>query len=301
MRALRHLVTGVLTTAISISVFGASPALAKADCSQRDPQADVSLTQSLSFDGVSYTDTATLINLGPCNVPDVSLHLTLPAGSTVGLVTSNPSAWACDTSVTCTPTSTMGVPGTAVISVSFTTAVTNPTVLGVITVGDATACAPNTPASTCDPYLDNNTSWAAFVPAGTGGSLTTCPVQFCDQYTDISVGAGGTAGGVQVQQLKQLCPPGFPNCFGKLVSITSPITGAVWTKTFTINAALVTVSYGKVFLINSTGGAWTAVSACGSTPTYPCVLSKTKFKSPDGQTFYQFVVLTNSDDSWGFD
>jgi hypothetical protein len=121
----------------------------------------------------------------------------------------------------------------------------------------------------------------------------------------MSVPAGGSGGTVQIQQLASLCPSGFPNSFGKCVSITSGIVnapGTVTTLILTIDASLAHGAYGGVNVINTTNGsAWSVVPNCSkNNPTYPCVFLKTKFKI-EGVTYIQFVIHKIDDDGWGFD
>jgi hypothetical protein len=289
---------------------GSNSAFARADCLQADPTADVFITiTSLT----SSQLTALVTNAGPCNVPDAVVTFTFPAGTTIGTVTTNPTSWNCGTSgnvVTCPQTGgapTMGVPGNHDFSVAFAPGAggTDQTITAqVIVGGGASACTDGSPSTTCDPNPDDNAIWA-LTYAGTAASLTTCPSKPCTQYVDMSVPAGGTAGTVQVQQSDAICPAGFPNRFGKCVSISSGIvnaTGAVTTLILTIDASLAHGSYGGINVINTTNGsAWSVVPNCSkSSPTYPCVFLKTKFKI-GAVTYVQFVIHKIDDDGWGFD
>jgi len=303
----------IASLCVGYVLVGGERASANADCLQSDPVADVLLTETLTTTAAGHDLHVVATNLGPCNVPDAVLTISLPSGSTVFSVSSNPSSWNCGTAgalITCPASGgapTIGVPGNHDFIVSFALAATPPsdlTIISSIAVGGGeSACTDGSSTTTCDPYTDNNTIWGAAIPTGTGGSLTTCANPPCTQYTDVTVGTGGTSGSVQIQQLQSDCPPAFPNCFGKRITITSAITGALWTKIFTINASLSHGSYGAVHLINSTNGsAWSIVQTCSrNDPTYPCVLSKSKFKGPDGTTHITFVVQATDDDSWGFD
>jgi hypothetical protein len=310
-RSFASLSIAALCAAI-VFVGGSGTALARADCLQSDPEADVFVTiTSLTTSQL----TAVVTDIGPCNVPDASVAFTFPAGSVVSSVTSNPAAWNCvgvgtDT-VTC-PSSggsapTIGVPGNHDFNVFFTLgpAVDQTITAQVIVGGGPSSCTDGNASTTCDPDPDNNTIWALAVGAGSAGSLTTCPSKPCTQYTDMSVPAGGSGGTVQIQQSASLCPSGFPNSFGKCVSINSPIVnaaGTVTTLVLTIDASLAHGAYGGVNVINSTdGSAWSLVPNCSkNSPTYPCVFLKTKFKVGT-ITYIQFVIHKTLDDGWGFD
>jgi uncharacterized repeat protein (TIGR01451 family) len=293
----------------SFLVLGGDRASANKDCDQIAPTADVSVTQTISpvVDSTgNLLKTITLTNHGPCNVPDVSLIDTLPAGSTVVLpITTTPSDWSCDTTVSgtvsCTRTSAMGIPGTSTIQIRITA----PTASEWADVATATVGLPtDPPGSTVDPILTNNTSWGAYVTAD--GSLKACtnPSQGngsgCDQST--AVAATGAAGSAEVQLNAKTCADlssQFPNCFGQLMSVNSAITNAL--KTLTVNAAAAHGAFGGVQVIRTTDGTtWSVVPNCSKTITTDCVQAKTKFKV-NGVTYYQFVVRTLNDDGWGFD
>jgi hypothetical protein len=310
---IRRSVASLLVAALCagfVVIGGSGPALARADCLQADPQADVFITITAL---TTSQLTAVVTNDGPCNVPDAVVTFTFPAGTTVGPVTANPTSWNCGVIgnvVTCPQTGggpTIGVPGNHDFDVLFAlgSAGADQTITAQVTVGGGpSACTDGNRSTTCDPNPDNNTIWA-LTYAGAAASLTTCPSKPCTQYADMSVPAGGTTGTVQVQQSDALCPAGFPNSFGKCVSITSAIEnapGAVTTLILTIDASLAHGSYGGVNVINSTSGsAWSIVSGCSrNNTTYPCVFLKTKFKIA-GITYIQFVIHKIIDDGWGFD
>ena len=331
MDALRRVLVTILVTVFSaafILVGGTQSALAKADCHQTDPYADVSVSQTISAITLANGNPGllkqvTLVNGGPCNVPDVELVDTLPAGTAVqGTVTSNPNSWTCDTSVageiTCVPGSTMGVPGTATVSIALNMPSSTDWVdLAQVYVGGGAAtgdflagCATNTPATTCDNNAANNTSWGKLL-AGSGDSFLVCnggnnTSNLCAQSIQLSVGPKGNGGSTQIQNLTNgpnQCAgiTGFTNCFGTLVFVTSSITDA--TKTLTVDASFAHGSFGGVGVLTSIDGTtWTKVSACNKTlSNVPCLVSKSKFKVGT-TTFYQFQVYTGGiDDGWGFD
>jgi hypothetical protein len=295
----------------SFLVLGGDRASANPDCDPAIPTADVSVSQTVSPVGGS-TDllkTITLVNLGPCSVPDVLLTDTLPTGSTVVLpITAIPGDWSCDTTdpeqVTCTRNSAMGVPGTSVIKIRITA----PTRFEWADVTTATL------GGATDLFTTNNTSWGAYVTAGVtkgnktsgGGSLNACtnPSQGnglgCDQST--AVAATGVGGSAEVQVMAEECAAvrsQFPNCFGQLITVNSAITNAL--KTVTVNASQAHGAFTGVNVIRTTDGTtWAVVPSCSRTITTDCVQAKTKFKV-SGVTYYQFVVRTTIDDGWGFD
>lgn len=307
----------------SFLLFGDTrQAMAKADCLQSDPMADVSVTQSISpITGSSdLLKQVTMTNLGPCNVPDVVFLDTLPAGSMVDTtvanpIVTNPSSWSCvfDNSATpvqvsCTTTSTMGVPGTTNISIVITAPGTSYTDLAQAIVGGGTGCGDGNAATTCDPATANNANWTGALAAG--GSVEACAdaTNGCAQKLNIQAQDG--SGNVVIQNLSDArtsCAAitGFPKCFGTVVSVLADTTLTKTVKTLTVDAALTTQSYGNVDVIRSAtadgSGPWSVVPACSKTSGLPCVVSKTKFKDSNGHTFYQFQVQTADDDSWGFE
>lgn len=292
----------------SFLVLGGDRASANADCDPAIPLADVSVTQTISpvANSTDLLKTITMVNLGPCNVPNVSLTDALPTGSTVVLpITTIPGDWSCDTTVSCTRTSAMGVPGTTTIKIRITA----PTTSEWADVATATVSLP-----TVDPILSNNKSWGAYVTAGVtkgnktsgGGSLSACtnPSQGsgsgCDQST--AVAATGNAASAEVQLNAKTCADlssQFPNCFGQLTTVNSAITDAL--KTLTVNGSQAHGAFTDVNVIRTTDGTtWSVVPSCSRTITTDCVQAKTKFKV-NGVTYYQFVVRTLHDDGWGFD
>ena len=298
--------------AVFVFAGGSGRALARADCLQSDPQANVFITISTLSSTALH---AVVTNDGPCNVPDAVVTFTFPAGTTGISVTTNPTSWNCvigGTVVTCPQAGagapTIGVPGNHDFNLVYTLGSSaDQTITAQVTVGGgAAACTDGSSMTTCDPDPDNNTIWAVVTTAGAPASLTTCPSAPaipCTQYVDLSA-TSASGGAVQVQQLDSLCPAGFPNSFGKCVSISGNVnaTGTVTTLVLTIDASLAHGAYGGVNVINTTdGSAWSIVPNCTkNNTTYPCVFLKTKFKV-GGVTFIQFVIHKTNDDGWGFD
>jgi len=301
--------------AVFVFAGGSVRALARADCLQSNPQADVFITISTLSSTALH---AVVTDAGPCNVPDAVVTFTFPVGTTITAVTTTPTSWNCGTSanvVTCPQSGasepTIGVPGNHDFALAYTLGSgDDQTITAQVTVGGGpSACTDGSSSTTCDPDPDNNTIWA-LAYAGASASLTTCPSKPCTQYADMSIPAGGTLGpagtifGATVQQRDSLCPSNFPNSFGKCVSIASDITNAttVTTLILTIDASLAHGSYGGVNVINTTNGSeWSIVPNCSkNNPTYPCVFLKTKFKIA-GVTYIQFVIYKTDDDGWGFD
>ena len=289
----------------SFLVLGGDRASANPECDPATPIADVSVSQTVSpiANSTDLLKTITLVNLGPCNVPNVSLTDTLPTGSAVVSITTIPGDWTCDATVSCTRNSAMGIPGTSTIKIRITA----PTTSEWADVATATV------AGAVDPVLTNNTSWGAYVTAGVtrgnrtsgGGSLNACtnPNQGngsgCDQST--AVAATGAAGSAEVQLNAKTCAdlPQFLHCFGQLITVNSGITNAL--KTLTVNASQANGDFSGVQVFRTTDGTtWSYVPSCSRTITSDCVQAKTKFKV-NGVTYYQFVVRTTIDDGWGFD
>ncbi|HEY6958246.1 MAG TPA: hypothetical protein VI814_05450 [Candidatus Limnocylindria bacterium] len=299
-------------------------AFAKADCLQTNPAADVAVTQTITPSGTDLLKQITLTNFGPCNVPDVVFLDTLPTGSTVDTsaanpIVTNPSSWSCKfgsnvapVQVTCSTTSTMGVPGTTNISILITPPSSGSwTDLAQALVGGGSTpgagCADGKSSTTCDPATANNSNWTgALTP---GGSIEACAdaSNGCAQKLNILANTG--SGSVVIRNLsdaRTTCAAitGFPSCFGTVVAVDAPsLTSTV--KTLTVSAALTTQSYGNVNVIRSATadgtGTWSRVPGCNNSSGLPCVVSKSKFKDAAGNTFYQFQVQTADDDSWGFE
>ena len=309
MRSLRKTFAICSTIALTIGLVVASGDRAAADstCDQRNPIADVFITvQQLTTTSLH----AVVTNLGPCNVPDAMVSFGLPTGSLVNSIATLPSGWQCvgvGTSVaTCggpgRKAPAIGVPGNHDFFLTFTLGPGADQTLRaeVVVGGGSAACTDGNRNTTCDPYTDNNVLWIANI-AATGGSLSTCPTQDCQQFADVTVGSGGTAGTVQTQLLQSPCPAGFTSCFGKLISITSAISGATWTKTFTIDLSLAHGPPTGIRLITTTDGiTWTVVPLCTDTASLPCIQSRSFF-TVGGVTYKRFVVISILDDSWGFD
>src|SRR5512143_1942238 len=302
-------------------------AFAKADCLQTNPMADVSVTQTISpvAGSSDLLKQITLTNLGPCNVPDIVFLDTLPAGSTVdttaaNAIVTNPSSWSCQfdnsaapVQISCSTTSTMGVPGTTNISILITQpGSTSWTDFAQGVVGGGTTpnagCGDGKSSTTCDPATANNFNWTGAL--ATGGAIEACAdaTNGCAQKLNILAQTG--SGNVVIRNLSDArtsCAAitGFPKCFGTVVSVLADLSLTSTVKTLTVSAALTSQSYGNINVIRSATadgtGTWSIVPACTKTSGLPCVLSKSKFKDATGQTFYQFQVQTADDDSWGWE
>jgi len=331
--ARRRLLTFVAATVLVASglVFDSNTALARKDCNSADPAADLSVVQTMTLasDGTNILKHITVTNFGPCNVHDVTLDDTLPDGSLVVSITTNPSGWTCDQPqpplpapgpVHCFSTSSVGVPGT----VDFFITITPPT--GANVTDTATA------SSALDKYPDNNTSAAAYVAAGSSSCITTIPIpclstaNLVGQNAQVKVpGSHNGSGSATIAQLQggksdarglggglPTCPTEVPQCFGKYVSFvmdptitaandcTSTATASCVIKVFIYDAADVTVSFGqlKMFHATSLTGPYSEALPCGKDVPLPCVLSTTRIRSADGHTFFVILVATKDDDSW---
>jgi hypothetical protein len=302
---IHRLLRGISLVALCSSlivVADSQSVAARSGCDQANPTADAFITvQTLT----SASLTAVVTNAGPCTIPDGVVTFTLPSGSTVTSIQTNPNSWNCSgvgTNVVTCPSAglapTIGVPGNHDFALTFTLSnAADQSITANVTVGGGVAaCTDGDRTTTCDPYPDNNTVFGAAFGAG-GGSLTTCPNKPCQQYADLSVNNPGT---VQTQLLTLTCPPGFPDCFGKFVVITTEING-LWTKTFTVDLALRHGPSPNVRLIRSVNGSdFSVVQKCGKTPVYPCIAEESTFKI-GGTTFKQWRTISDVDDSWGFD
>jgi hypothetical protein len=297
------LATGLL---LLVSAVAAPPALAKAACNNGGPgvagTADIALVQSVSaLTNGNYLDHLNVTNYGPCNVPNAGLLVTLP-GALVRS-SSNPNSWTCagTTSVTCSETSTIGVPGTADIYLEYAA------VAGLISACAATF----TGAPSCDPAggpvpdvnPGNNTSQVAAALLGANGTLTyglngnpsprSNPANNFDHTTSVTLANGGV---VNIYQAGG-CPPGVPNCF--LGTATINFTNVNGAKTWTLSflASLTGKSLSKITIWNSVGGgAFSALTNCnGKNPTDPCVQDRSRSTNADGDTVFTIVVVGTVD------
>lgn len=292
-----------------LSAIAAPASLARAACNS-DParSADIGLVQSVSVSGDNYVDRLTVTNYGPCGVPNVGLHVTLPAA--LVSYSSNPNSWTCIGSldVTCWETSTIGVPGTADIYLVYSQGNA-----GLITACAATfAGTPpplpsDPPVSPCgwvtgsvpDLLRANNTSTVAAgllgpgIPLvyGPGGEPT--PNQGFDHTTTVSLANGGL---VNIYQADP-CPATVPNCFLGTITINfTNVSGAkTWTLEFLASKAG-KKSLSQITIWNSVGGAFTALTNCGGKhPTDPCVQSRSRSTNLDGDTVYTIIVVGTQD------
>jgi hypothetical protein len=304
-----------------VSAVSAPPALARAGCNNGGAAgtADIGVTQALSgpLPDLNDLDTVTITNYGPCNVPNVGLAVALP-GTFVSF-TSNPSSWSCEATTNgakCAETSTIGVPGTAVINIEYHAA-----------AGTAVACAatftvtqPSTPAD-CSPNSGpvpdqnpgNNTSYAAtlgvfdqliYGPLSESGYTLTPNRNFQNTTALERTGGSGNAS-VQIYQTPlevQYCPLTVSDCFlGTITVVVSLDPLAVdgsktWTLTFLASLAG-KKSLSQITIWNSVGGgAYTALSNCSAKKaTDPCVQSRSRSTNADGDTVYTIVVVGTQD------
>lgn len=298
----RSFVSLAVASLCAVAVLGEGAILANGNsgCDQTNPTADVSVSQTAAGVGSNIQTHVILTNLGPCNVADAALNLTLPADSSVVSISTTPNSWSCAATgkvVNCTPTATIGVPGNHDFFVLWTPppAPYDPTTVAVATIGGGpSACTDGNAATTCDPFVDNNTSWGGFITAA-GGSITGGGGS---QTTQVTIPASHP-GSAEIKQLGAACPPGFPSCFGRLVSIRSVSTGTDrQLRVFTYDASLVPVSFGQFTMIFNAGSGWNFTPRCRGNPLPdPCVLATDRFR--EGSTvFFQALVSTTLDDEW---
>ncbi len=304
----------LLTLTLALPLAPAA-VLANSGCDPSNPASDVSVRQLSHALGGAVQKRVTFTNWGPCNVPDVLLADTLPVGSTVLSVSTNPGSWSCTwnnsaspVTVTCQPTATIGVPGTADFYILHTYATADPTETATAIVGGgASACTDGSAATTCDPYAANNTSWGGLIAAGQAATITAGGGAQSTQVGSYGGQAFNADLRVEIQQLDlsreyaaSACPAGFSGCFGKLVRIRSEVTSALQLKTFIFDAATVPGSFGalSVRYYDGATNSWVTPPACKGTPLPdPCILGKDKVKA-GGVTVYRVFVLTHVDDDW---
>ena len=293
-----------------VSALAAPPALARAGCNTGPTAgtADIGLVQSVSGPTAlgNYLDHLTITNFGPCNVPNVGLIVTLPGA--LAAFSSNPSSWSCTggTTVTCSETSTIGVPGTADIFLEY--APINGTIF---------ACAATfTGTPSCDPQAGpvpdlipgNNTGQVAAGVLVPGGSLVygppTGPTNN-NHTTKITLVNGGLVNIYQTPECPVL-PAGSPPCFlgTSTVNFGSSVSGsATWTISFLASDAGKSLSqitiWNSVPTIN--GGAFYPLTPCtGKTPTDPCVQDRSK-SGTGAATVFTFVLFGTADDQFTAD
>ena len=306
-RSMSARVVGLATALLLLATaVAAPPALAKAACNSGSTAgtADIALVQAISVasDG-NYVDHLTITNYGPCNVPNAGLTARLP--SALLAFRSNPNSWTCTsgTTVTCSETSTIGVPGTADIYLEYAAGS-----VGLIdacaatfdAVGSLATC-PSSGGVVSDPNTANNTSTVAGGFLQSGGTLTygpngqPMPITAFTHTTSVTLANGGL---VNIYQT-ELCPPNGPSdCFLGTITVNfTNVNGAkTWTLTFLANLAG-KKALSQITIWNSAGGgAYTALSNCsGKNPTDPCVQSRSRSTNAEGATVYTIVVVGTQD------
>ena len=255
---------------------------------------------------VSYS--LSVENLGPCNADGVVLTDTLPAGVSLETIRATPSSMLCTTlpsgpgtDVRCELTANTGVPGN--VSLELTRRLpTGPAITNFATVSLSGA--------TSDPDDRNNSSYGAFV--GTqGGTVGTGPLVPEDESNRVVLPAG-VAGAVGLSRghLDDPCPPAFPNCSGRPITITSPTSTATSGPIkliFDKDATLLENPSKQLFIIYLPDGSqnWIRVGKCKGGSAFPCLSSTERMidptlKSPANPRgyFYRLTVLTLHTSRW---
>jgi uncharacterized repeat protein (TIGR01451 family) len=281
--------------------------MAAGGCDPRAPEADLELHQEASSPGdgvVSYL--LTVRNLGPCNADGIVLTDSLPAGVSLETISANPNSMRCaplppttESEIRCGLTANVGVPGTVSLELIGTLA-PGPAITNVARVSLS--------GVTTDPDDRNNTSYGAFVGAG-GGILETGPLALGDESNQVLL-PPGLSGAVSVSRghLDDPCPPAFPNCSGRPISITSPAaTSAPITLIFDKDATLLDDPARQLFILFLPDGSqqWLRVEKCKKPNVYPCISSTSRMSdaalispaNPKGY-FYRLTVLTLHTSRW---
>jgi uncharacterized repeat protein (TIGR01451 family) len=290
-----------------LTIPSASDSLAAGRCDPHAPLADLDLNQQATSprDGVvSYL--LTVKNLGPCSADGITFTDTLPAGVSLEAIKANPSSMGCAPSpptsqseIRCELTANVGVPGNVSLEL-IGTAPTGPAITNFARV--------ELSGVTTDPDDRNNSSYGTFIGTG-GGSLETGGLAPQDERNQVVI-PPGVSGGVSLARgnLDDPCPPGFPNCTGRPISITSPIsTSAPITLVFDKDATLIDDPSRELFIIYLPDDAqqWVRVAKCKKPKTYPCLSSATRMRdgalvtpaNPRGY-FYRLTVLTLHTSRW---
>jgi uncharacterized repeat protein (TIGR01451 family) len=290
-----------------LTIPAVSESIAAGGCDPHAPLADLDINQQATSprDGaVSYL--LTVKNLGPCHADGIVLTDTLPAGVSLVAIKANPSSMLCaplpptsQSEIRCELTANVGVPG----NVSLELIGTSPTGPAITNFARVELL-----GVTIDPDDRNNSSYGAFV--GTeGGTLGTGALAPQDESNRVVIPTG-VSGGVSLSRghLDDHCPPGFPNCTGRPISITSPVaTSAPITLVFDKDATLIDDPARELFIIYLPDGAnqWLRVEKCKKPRTYPCLSSATRLSNgalvtpanPKGY-FYRLIVLTLHTSRW---
>ena len=297
----------VVALIAGLTIPAASDSHAAGGCDPHAPLADLDLNQQATSprDGVvSYL--LTVKNLGPCNADGIALTDTLPPGVSLEAIKANPSSMQCaplppttQSEIRCELTPNVGVPG----NVSLELIGTSPTGQAITNFARVELL-----GATTDPDDRNNSSYGTHIGTG-GGTLETGGLAPQDERNQVVI-PPGVSGSVSLARghLDDPCPPGFPSCTGRPISITSPIsTSAPITLLFDKDATLIDDPARELFIIYLPDGAqqWLQVEKCRKQKTYPCLSSATRMRdgalvtpaNPKGY-FYRLTVLTLHTSRW---
>jgi hypothetical protein len=299
----------VATLLASLTIPITSISTAAGACDPRRPLADLEMQQHASSPRsgvVSYL--LSVKNLGPCNADGIVLTDTLPAGVSLETIRGNPSSMLCTTlpsgsgtDVRCELTASTGVPGN--ISLELTGSLpTGPAITNFATVSLSGA--------TSDPDDRNNRAYGAFV-GRQGGTVDTGPLVREDESNRVVLptGVSGTVG-LSRGHLDDPCPPGFPNCSGRPITITSPTstpTSGPIKLIFDKDAALLEEPSRQLFILYlpDDGQNWTRIGKCKGGGGYPCLSSTARMVDPSLISsanprgyFYRLTVLTLHTSRW---
>ena len=297
----------VVALVAGLTIPPTSDSTAAGSCDPHAPLADLDLNQHATSprDGVvSYL--LTVKNLGPCNADGVTLTNTLPAGVSLETIKANPSSMLCapvpptsHSEIRCELTANVGVPGNVSLEL-IGTSPTGPEITNFARV--------QLFGVTTDPNEGNNASYGTLIGTG-GGTLGTGPLVPLDERNQVVI-PPGVSGSVSLTRgnLDDPCPPGFSNCTGRPISITSPIsTSAPITLVFDKDATLIDEPSRELFIIYLPDGAqqWLRVEKCGKRRTYPCLSSAKRMSdralvTPANRKgyFYRLTVLTLHTSRW---
>ena len=297
----------VVALVAGLTIPPISDSTAAGGCDPLAPLADLDLNQHATSprDGVvSYL--LTVKNLGPCNADGITFTNTLPAGVSLEAIEANPSSMLCapvpptsHSEIRCELTANVGVPGNVSLEL-IGTSPTGPEITNFARV--------QLIGVTTDPNEGNNASYGTLIGAG-GGTLGTGPLVPQDERNQVVI-PPGVSGSVSLVRgnLDDPCPPGFSNCTGRPISITSPIsTSAPITLVFDKDGTLIDDPSRELFIIYLPDGAqqWVRVAKCKKPRTYPCLSSATRMRdgalvtpaNPKGY-FYRLTVLTLHTSRW---
>lgn len=303
----RLVIVAALVASLTIPI--ASDSTAAGACNQRQPQADLQLEQRATSprDGVvSYL--ITVKNLGPCNAEGVVLTDTLPPGVSLETIRANPSSMLCaplpptsSPDIRCELTANTGVPGGVSLEL-IGNLPTGPDITNFASVSLS--------GITSDPDDRNNSSYGAFV--GTqGGTVGTGPLVLEDESNEVVLPPGVSGNvGLSRGHIDDPCPPAFPSCSGRPITITSPgstSTSGPIKLIFNKDASLLEDPASQLFILFLPDGSqkWVKVEKCKSGRSYPCLSSTERLTDPTlispanpKGLFYRLTVLTLHTSRW---